>query len=82
MLVEDFGHILEANVYISLLSDRVEVDPLPSRYKGIAGGNLCGTAQEKAGADHNVAFCCSSSLRSFFRATAKNLDVFSRLIPF
>ena len=80
--MEDSGHILEPNVYVRLVPDRVKFDPESSCGYWIGGGDFCTAACKQPGGDHKPALCCSSSLLSFLRATATNLDVFSRLIPF
>ena len=81
-MAENLGYILEANVYVRIASNGVEFYTVPSLRDRVTAGDVCPTAYKESRLDHKVAFCCSSSLRSFFKATARNPDVFSRSIPF
>src|SRR5579864_3009006 len=80
-MAKNLGHILEADVHVRFTSNRIECDTMPSFCNGIAICNCCPAADEKARGNQNSPPCCSSSLRSFFTATTRNLDVFPRSIP-
>jgi hypothetical protein len=82
VLAEDFGHILEANVHVGFVPDRIEFNKSPVCRERVVPGDLRSTAQEKTWFDHKSAFCFASSLRNLFMATARNPEAFLRSIPF